>query len=92
MLHPKSRTKYVKARFVLLVFSSSWIELSMSAKALMVVAVICLAELFAGPRSLARGGGGFHGAGISAGHSQQLDGFSMHGPALGRHPAESGRR
>ncbi len=80
-------------RFVLFVFSSPWIELSMSAKALMVVAVICLAEaLLAGSRSLARGGGGFHGGGISAGHGGQMDGFSMHGPAMGRHPRGADER
>lgn len=65
----------------------------MSAKALMVVAVICLAEaLLAGSRSLARGGGGFHGGGISAGHGGQMDGFSMHGPAMGRHPRGADER
>ncbi len=65
----------------------------MSAKALMVVAVICLAEaLLAGSRSLARGGGGFHGGGISAGHGGRMDGFSMHGPAMGRHPRGADER
>jgi hypothetical protein len=64
---------------------ASWTELSMSAKAWMVVAVICLAEAaLAGSRSLARGGG-FHGDGISAGHGGRMDGFSMHGRAMGSH-------
>jgi hypothetical protein len=93
LLHPNGRTKYDNARFVLFAFSSSWIELSMSAKALIVVAVICLAEaLLAGSRSLARGGGGFHGGGISAGHGGEMDGFSMHGPDMGRHPRGAGER
>jgi hypothetical protein len=90
---PQEQNKYDNARFVLLVFSSSWIELSMSAKVLMVVAVICLAEaLLAGFRSLARGGGGFHGGGLSAGRGRQMDGFSMHGPAMGRHPRGADER
>ena len=43
-------------------------------------------------RALARGGGGFHGDGISAGHGGQMDGFSMHGPDMGRHPRGAGER
>jgi hypothetical protein len=58
----------------------------MSAKALMVIAVICLAEVLLGSsRSLARGGRGFHGGGIWAGQRGQIDGFSMHEATMGHH-------
>jgi hypothetical protein len=58
----------------------------MSAKALIIVAVTCLAGMSLGDsRSLARGGGGSHGGGTWGGHGGQMDGFSMHNSAMGRH-------
>ena len=65
----------------------------MSAKALMVIGVICLAEALLGSsRSLARGSGGFHGGSISAGRGGQMGGFSMHGSAMGHYPRRAGKR
>jgi hypothetical protein len=70
----------------------------MSAKALIAVAVVCLAGVLLGDsRSLAHGGGGSHGGfnggfngggswgGTWGGRGGRMGGFSMHGSAWGHH-------
>ena len=58
----------------------------MSAKAMVIIAAVCLAGVLAGDtHSLARGGGGSHGGGMWGGHGGRIDGFSMHRSFMGFH-------